>query len=154
MSKNTLTASVVAVAMLALMASTALAGPYGTGRGMGPNAPQLTQEQIDNIQKDRAAFMEATADLRKQMAVKQVELRTLTAQPNFDKEKFKALSSELIDMRAQLAKERVKLMGDDFGAYGPGFCGGPGVKGGSGRGGRGGRMGGVGGGSGGGNCWQ
>lgn len=152
MSKKTLSASVVAVAMLALMASTALAGPYGNGRGMGPNAnaPQLTQEQIAKIEQDRAAFLQGTADLRKQIAVKRVELQTAMAQAKPDQEKFKALSSELIDLRAQLAKERVKYMGDDVSAYGPGFCNGRGGKGGFGRGGQMGMFGGRGGG----NCWQ
>ena len=161
MSKKTLTASVVALAMMALLASTALAGPYGPGRGQGPNAPQLTQEQIAKIEQDRAAFMDATLGLRKQIAEKQVEMRTLMAQPKVDKAKFSTLANELIDLRAQMAKERIKYMGDDVNqlrGYGAGLCGGRGSFGGRGTGmgssGRGGRMGGFGGGPGGGNCWQ
>ena len=99
--------------------------------------------------------------LRKQIAEKQVEMRTLMAQPKIDKAKFSTLANELIDLRAQMAKERIKYMGDDVNqlrGYGAGLCGGRGSFGGRGTGmgssGRGGRMGGFGGGPGGGNCWQ
>ena len=117
-----ITVTVISLSLLALLASGAMAGQWGPGRGqgqgygMGPGAyAQLTPEQQADLQKKRAAFekeraayLQDTLGLRQQMTAKRQELRTLIAQPNFDKAKAKALALEMVDLRAQLAKKRIE----------------------------------------------
>lgn len=123
-------AGVAVIAISAMLAGTALAAPGGgRGRGQGWGGPgacwqgaqTLSAEDQAKFQESRAKFMTDTLELRKAMATKHVELRTLYAQPTPDQAKIKALNNELIDIRAQLDKKRNEYMGQ-YGA----FCGGPG----------------------------
>lgn len=154
----------LSLALAALVSTAAWAGPgWGRGMGMGPGyygqGSQLTAEQAQQLDKARAEFLAQTQDLRKQMAAKAIELRTLTAQPGYDQAKAQALADELADLRAQMVKARnafaaahPELQGFGPGAgrgFGRGFCGGPGS--GFGHGMRGGFGGGFGGGPG--SCW-
>lgn len=125
------------LALVVMLASSAMARPQGQGKGYGPGNQAYSQEEIQKFQEQRAQFLKETLELRKQMAVKSVELRTLYAQPKADQAQIKALANELIDLRAQIAKKRTNLMGNAKG-FGRGFggrgsgrrgfggCGGPG----------------------------
>lgn len=144
----------ISLGMLALIAVPVMAGPkagpgYGNGQGYGRGqgyAQNLSKEDFAKIQAARAAFLTDSQELRKQAAVKRIELQTLYAQPNPDQAKIKALRDEMIDLRAQIAKKRNHAfsslpagLGRGFGrgmssGYGPGqgrhrgsgFRGGPG----------------------------
>lgn len=154
-----ITTLAMTAALVLSLGAVAFAGPWGPGGGYGPgNCPawgaggaggtgqQLTTEQQAALDKNQAEFLKATQDLRIQMTTKRIELQTLYAQPNADPAKVKALSDELVDLRAALAKK-----GNEFRIDNPElFAGGPGF----GRG-RGAGMGrGFGGGYGPGACWR
>ena len=163
------TVMVVSLALAALMAVPALAGP---GRGMGPGGygpgygPQLSQEEAAKLDSARAEFLKSTAELRKQLMAKRIDLRTELAQPTPDQAKVKALADEATDLRAQLDKARNAFVAANPNAGGPGwgrggagrgFC--PGFGGGRGMGYGGGRGMGYGGGPQGGGfgpgaCWR
>ena len=111
------------LALVALMAVGAWAGPWGSGQGYGPGncpgyaaggpgqgqgygpGPRMTKEEFEKLQTQRAAFLKDTMQLRQTMALKGIELRTEFAQVKPDDAKIKALKTELIDLRAQMAKK-------------------------------------------------
>jgi zinc resistance-associated protein len=155
---TTITAS-LALTLTIAAAAWAVGPGYGMmGRGMGPGyapQPQITAEQQAEFVKARAAFLKDTQALRQQAAAKRIELGALWAQPQPDQARIVALSNELVDLRAQLAKKRNQHLAQ-FPGIGAQFCG-------LGRGyghGYGGRMGGRGQGGRGmmgfgpGNCWR
>ena len=128
---------VSALALVARISTVALArggvGPGMMGPGMmGPGYAyntRLTPEQQAAWQKSRAAFLKDTQDLRAQIAQRRVELSTLWSQPNPDRARITALSNQLVDLQAQLAKKRNQYLANFGGAgFGPGFC--PGFGGG------------------------
>ena len=53
-----------------------------------------------------SAWSQSTLDLRKNLAAKRVELRTLWAQPDIDKDRIDKLSDEVAELRAKLSKKR------------------------------------------------
>lgn len=134
----------------ALAAGPAAGGGPGMGYGYHRGYANLTAEQQAEVDQARATFLNDTLKLRQEIAAKRAELGTLYAQPNPDQAKIKALSDEMVDLHAQLAKKRneyvAKLPAGTFrgmgGGRGMGFGGGMG--------------GGFGGGMGGGNgaCWR
>ncbi|MEW5914680.1 MAG: periplasmic heavy metal sensor [Thermodesulfobacteriota bacterium] len=149
------------LALLGVFAGGAYARPWGGGPGWGygPGYQQLSKEDYAKLVEKRAAFLKETMPLRQQLATKGIELKTLWAQPNPDQAKIQALTNELIDLRAQLAKKAADAglagYGRGFGrGYGMGFGGrggyGPGYHMGSGPGGPGGGYGGYGPGA----CWR
>lgn len=126
--KKAAVSTVLAIAVAAMVSSTALAAPPagpGTGmRGPGQYYAQVNPEQVKAFQAARAKFMNETLELRKAMAVKRVEMQTLWAQTTPDEAKIKDLKDQMIDLRAQIAKKRNAIMP----ASGPGF--GRGMRGG------------------------
>jgi zinc resistance-associated protein len=100
----------------------ATAGPgggYGPGfcGNCGPGAGQaLTAEEL----QAREQFMLETTDLRKQLAVKQSELRALMAQANPNEKKVAALTGEAFDLRTQLQQKAVER--GISGQFGSGGC--------------------------------
>jgi len=77
------------------------------GWGRRPGAwKSLNPEQRENWQKMRAAHMMDTLDLRMKLAAKRVELRTLWAQQEMDKDRIKKLSNEVSELQVQLLKMR------------------------------------------------
>jgi Spy/CpxP family protein refolding chaperone len=66
----------------------------------------MKPEQREKWQKMRAAYMMDTLDLRMKLAAKRVELRTLWAQPEIDKDRIKKLSNEVSELQAGLLKMR------------------------------------------------
>ena len=83
---------------------------HGHGKGHGYMRPRAWQsmkpEQQEKCEKMQAAHLKDTLELRKQLAAKQVELRTQWAQPNVDQAAVEKLSSEVAELRTQLWKKR------------------------------------------------
>lgn len=76
-------------------------------RGYKPRAWQsMKPEQREKVQKMRAAHMMDTMDLRMKLAAKRVELTTLWAQPEMDKDRINKLSDEVAMLQAELLKKR------------------------------------------------
>lgn len=88
---------------------------HGCGmRGMGrhymrPRAwESMKPEQRKKFEKMRAAHMMDTLELRKKMAVKRIELKTLWKQPKVDNARIEKLSAEITGLSAELSKKRDK----------------------------------------------
>ena len=120
---------IVALMVVALLATAGMALAQGWGRGMGygpgPNAPcygpgggqgygpkgswgpalNLTAEQNQKIQTMREGFFKETLPLRNEMQTKQLELRTLWAQTNPDENKILAKQKEINALKAQLQEK-------------------------------------------------
>ncbi|MCJ7617902.1 MAG: periplasmic heavy metal sensor [Desulfobacterales bacterium] len=80
---------------------------HRSGYGNKPRAwKSMKPEQREKWQKMRAAYMMDTIDLRMKLAAKRVELRTLWAQPEIDKDRINKLSNEVAELQAQLSKKR------------------------------------------------
>ncbi|MCK7515730.1 MAG: periplasmic heavy metal sensor [Desulfobacterales bacterium] len=95
---------------LALVASTALAGPWG-GRfyGMGPMLQNLTPEQSSEILKLQQAHQEKVAPIQQQLFTKKMELRTLMFSQNPDQAKVAALQKEVFELIDEIQQESSNL---------------------------------------------
>jgi Spy/CpxP family protein refolding chaperone len=119
---------IVALMVVALLATAGMAMAQGWGRGMGygpgPGAGygpgsgmgygpkgswgpalNLTAEQNQKIQAMREGFFKETLTLRNEMQTKQLELRTLWAQTNPDQEKILAKQKEVNSLKAQMQEK-------------------------------------------------
>lgn len=132
----------VLVALLSLgFATAAWAGPRGMGQcgmssgmGMGPGmgcgmghgmkGMQLTPAEAAKAFDQRQKFMNDTADLRKQMWVKQAELRELWQAKEPDKAKVTAKEKEINAVRDQL-QEKATAFKLDMRKEFPTMAGGP-----------------------------
>lgn len=97
------------LALVALLAAPVWAGPgrgVGPGPGGGPSYQQLTPDQRAQADKARAAFLKDTEVMRTQLATKKEQLKTLRAQPGASPAQIKALSDEIVDLKAKIAKKR------------------------------------------------
>jgi len=85
-------------------------GMHGWGHGyMRPRACQsMKPEQREKCEKLRSEHLMDTLELRKKLAAKQVELKTLWAQPKVDDGKIEKLSDEIAAISAELSKKRDK----------------------------------------------
>ena len=110
----------------------------GFGRGYCPGfgGSNLSEEEIQNLDKQRDAFLKETETLRNGIYQKRLELRSELAKENPDIQKAKQLQSEISELRAQLDQKRLDNMislkkidpniGRGFMGGGPrGFRGGP-----------------------------
>lgn len=109
-------------------------GGYGMmGRGYGGWG--LKPEEMKQWQEQMAKHQMESLPLRQKLMAKQLELQTLWMQPKVDQDRVKALSKEVAELNAELAKLRDKFLLDcrqRFGDRGwacPGW-GGPGGFGG------------------------
>jgi Spy/CpxP family protein refolding chaperone len=96
---------------LALVASTALAGPWG-GRfyGMGgPMLQNLTPEQSSEILKLQQVHQEKVAPIQQQLFTKKMELRTLVFTPNADQAQVAALQKEVFELIDEMQQESSNL---------------------------------------------
>jgi Spy/CpxP family protein refolding chaperone len=84
------------------------------GRGCGYMRPRgwrsMKPEQREKCEKMRAAHLMDTLELRKQLAAKRIELRTLWVQPNVDDKKVEQLADGITDLKAALMKKRDKYL--------------------------------------------
>jgi len=86
-------------------------GMHGWGWGNRTSAwPSMKPEQQEKWEKMRATYLMDTLELRKQQTVKQLELKTLWAQPKVDESKVKKLSDEVAEIHAQLLKKSDKYL--------------------------------------------
>lgn len=95
-------------------------GCGGYGRGMMGNCWNAPDEETTAA---RAAFLEETTALRRDMETKRTELAALARNENADQTEIAALQSELADLQNELKKIAVEK---GLPAYGPEFCPGPG----------------------------
>lgn len=107
--KRTL-ATITIVLAVAILASTALAGPWG-GRfyGMGPAVSNLTPEQSAQILALQQAHLEKVAPLQETLFKKKMELRSLWVSQNPDQAKINALQKEIFELVDQLQQESSAL---------------------------------------------
>jgi len=119
MKKRALIGMVLTLA-LALVASTALAGPWG-GRfyGMGPMLQNLTPEQSAEILKLQQAHLEKITPLQQELFAKKMELRTLMYSQSPDQAKVVALQKEVFDLVDEIQRESSKLRMDILSVIAP-----------------------------------
>jgi hypothetical protein len=81
---------------------------YGYSRGPDYSMPgplhSLKPEDRKKWEKLWAHYLTETMEIRKQIAVKRIELETLWAQPNVDRAKVEKLSSELSELYTKRTK--------------------------------------------------
>jgi Spy/CpxP family protein refolding chaperone len=101
------------VLAVALVASAALAGPWG-GRfyGVGPMVPNLTPEQSKKILALQQANLEKVTPIQQELYSKKLELRRLWLEQNPDQAKINALQKEIFDLVDKLQQESTKLRAD------------------------------------------
>ena len=82
----------------------------GGQRWSGPAGYQnnLTDEEIDKLNKQRQAFFEDTRELRENLYQKELELRSEMAKKDPDAKKAVALQKEISDLESQLDRKRVE----------------------------------------------
>ena len=102
-----------------LSAGSAMAFRCGAGGGMGgcgwcgsgPNSlslyevPNLTAEQSEKLAQFQKAHIEETAALRTEIAIKQIELNQLLAQPQPQKDPALQLQKEISNLSSQLQQK-------------------------------------------------
>lgn len=98
------------VLAVALIASVAMAGPWG-GRfyGMGPAVPNLTPEQSQKILSLQQAHLEKITPIQQELYSKKLDLRRLWLEQNPDQAKINALQKEIFDLVDQLQQESTNL---------------------------------------------
>jgi Spy/CpxP family protein refolding chaperone len=114
--KKTALIGLTLILALALVASTALAGPWG-GRfqgmhGMGPMLQNLTPEQSGEILKLQQAHQEKIAPIQQQLFTKKMELRTLMFTQNADQAQVVALQKEVFELIDEIQQESSNLRMD------------------------------------------
>ena len=80
-------------------------GGYG-GPGCG-NWGELSEDQVQKLYKEHAAFFEATQDLRGRLYQKRLELRSELAKENPDTNKAAALQKEISELKAEFDQKRL-----------------------------------------------
>jgi Spy/CpxP family protein refolding chaperone len=118
---------IVAVMMVAILATAGLAmgqgwgkgpgmgmgyGPYAGGARPGGSGPwgalNLTPEQFEKMKALRGSFFKERIPLRNELMSKRLELRALWVQTNPDEEKILAKQREINALRAQLQEKTTK----------------------------------------------
>ncbi len=84
-----------------------IAGARGSGwaqRGSGPAGYQgnLSDEDLDKLNKQRQAFFEGTRELRKNLHQKRLELRSELAKKDPDAKKAAGLQGEISDLSGRM----------------------------------------------------
>ena len=116
MSKNTLALTILSAALLTSLPMIATAHPDGYGRhhgsydrGVYAQAPELTKEQMAQMDKFCEEHRAALQPLRDQLIQKRMELRALSPNPNVKPEELKALTAEITKLH-----EQIRTVNDDF----------------------------------------
>jgi Spy/CpxP family protein refolding chaperone len=101
------------VLAVALVASAALAGPWG-GRfyGMGPMVPNLTPEQSQKVLALQQAHLEKITPIQQELYAKKMELRSLWLSQSPDQARINALQKEIFELVDKLQQESTKLRAD------------------------------------------
>ena len=69
--------------------------------------PNLTDEQLNKVEKERANFFETTRELRDRIYAKELEIRSELAKSDIDKAKAASLQKEISKLRAQLDQKHI-----------------------------------------------
>lgn len=116
MIKKTLSISLLSAAVLASIPMVAMAYPDGYGRHHGyqrgycyQSMPELSQEQAAQLDKLREEHRNAVRPLYDQLSEKELELRTLSPNPNVKPEELKAIIAEISKLHEQL-----RTVNEDF----------------------------------------
>jgi len=111
--KRTLLVITVMTALV-LMGGWALArGPSGkrgdryAGSGYGCNL-NLSPEQEERLQAEREKFHKDTAELRRELYLKRLELKGLWIDPKTDPEKIKSKQREMFELKRQFQEKRLE----------------------------------------------
>lgn len=98
------------VLAVALLASVALAGPWG-GRfyGAGPMVPNLTPEQSQKILSLQQAHLEKITPIQQDLFAKKMELRSLWLSQTPDQARINALQKEIFNLVDLLQQESSNL---------------------------------------------
>lgn len=121
MKMNNFGKTVIVLAIIGIVgfAATSFAG-WGRGGGgncWGPGAQRggapygyqgnLSDEDLDRLNKERQAFFEDTRELRDQLYQKDLELRSEMAKKDPDANKAVSFQKEISDLEGQLAQKRI-----------------------------------------------
>lgn len=95
-------------------------GPYGWGHheqgmhnqgwggsGYGNRMSDLSDEEIDALEKERESFVTATEDLRQDVYAKRLELRSELAKKDPDTKKAAELQGEISKLQAEFDQKRI-----------------------------------------------
>jgi Spy/CpxP family protein refolding chaperone len=106
--KNTLTAIGIVVAIVLVGGWAFAHGPLG-GRGYGHHGygygdpySNLSPEQREKLQAQEERFYQDTAQLRRELYQKRLELRGLWVDPKADPEKIKAKQREVFELQSRI----------------------------------------------------
>ena len=80
------------------------------GSGYGRMMGNLSDDEIEKLEKERASFFKATEKFRQDIYSKDLELRSELAKENPDTKKAEKLQKEISDLEAKIAQERVDHM--------------------------------------------
>lgn len=112
--KGTLTSIGIIVAIV-LVGSWAFAhGPWGArghghrGYGYGDSCSNLSPEQREKLQAQEQKFSQDTAELRRELQRKRLELEGLWTDPKADPEKIKAKQREVFDIQRRLQEKALE----------------------------------------------
>ena len=98
---------VLALALSLGLAASVWAQPMGKGMGHGPGMMNLTPEQAGKLFDLREKMQADTADLRKQVMVKQAELAALWKPEKPDQTAIQAKQKELNALRDQMQEKMI-----------------------------------------------
>jgi len=84
---------------------------YGRGMGLGFGGygydPDLSEEELKKLDKERTGFFEATKKLRNDVFEKRRELRSELTKQNPGAQEAEKLQKELSELKAQFDKQRI-----------------------------------------------
>jgi Spy/CpxP family protein refolding chaperone len=112
--KNTI-AAITVIAAIVLVVGWAFAhGPWGAqghgyrGRGCGHPYESLSPEQREKLQAQEQKFYQDTAELRRELYRKRLELEGLWADPKVDPEKIKAKQGEVSELQRRIQEKALE----------------------------------------------
>jgi Spy/CpxP family protein refolding chaperone len=83
-------------------------GQRGSGSAAPGNQGNLSDQDIDKLQKERQTFFEDTREMRENLYQKELELRSEMAKQDPDVNKAVALQKEVSELEGQLSQKRVE----------------------------------------------
>jgi Spy/CpxP family protein refolding chaperone len=105
---------IAATAAIVLAATWSFAGGHWGKRGYGyPKSgygwySSLSPEQREKVQAQQEKFLNETAELRRELYQKRLEMRRLLADPKVDPGKAKAKQHEIFDLERQLGEKALE----------------------------------------------
>ncbi len=80
------------------------------GQGYGNRMHDLSDEEIEKLEKERESFFNATEDLRQDVYAKRLELRSELAKKDPDTKKAAELQTEISSLEAKIDQKRIDHM--------------------------------------------